>query len=188
MTKPTTLILLCEDDTTSMMLRAYLKRHGISHGIRMNVTQSGSGFDWVLRHYEMEIDAYRVSKAKVVTWLIVAIDADQGSVPGRINQLDARLKQSEVQRVREMRVEDERIARLVPRRNVETWLLALTGTAVTEEVDYKNTKDKEDWLDLAEPAGLELFNRTRTNADIPAHFVPSLQHAVHELRRLENAE
>src|SRR5580698_4931664 len=149
MSKPTTVIVLCEDDTTSILLRAHLKRNGVFHGIRVNVTLSGSGFDWVLRNYPDEVNAYRISKARKETWLIVAIDADEGTVASRIGQLDARLKQSGDTRLREMRVQDERIARLVPRRNVETWILVLTGTQATEEENCKYRNRKEEWQDLA---------------------------------------
>jgi hypothetical protein len=187
MSKPTAVTLLCEDDTTSVLLRSYLKRYGVSYGIRVNITQSGSGFDWVLRNYPVEVNTYRISKAKKATWLIVAIDADEETVVARIRQLDARLERSEDRRLREMRVQDEKIARLVPRRNIETWLLALTGSGATEEEDYKRLRGKDEWQDLAKQAGVELFCGTRTNAAIPAHFTPSLQHAVHELRRLESA-
>jgi hypothetical protein len=186
MSKPTTVIVLCEDDTTSILLRSHLKRHGVFHGIRVNVTLWGSGFDWVLRNYPDEVNAYRISKAKKETWLIVAIDADEGTVVSRVSQLDARLKQSENLRVREMRVQGEKIARLVPRRNVETWILVLTGTSATEEEDHKYRKSKEEWQDLAQPAGVTLFDWTRTNFGLPSHCIPSIRHAVGELRRLES--
>lgn len=185
MSKPTTVIVLCEDDTTSILLRSHLKRHGVIHGIRVNVTMSGSGFDWVLRNYPDEVNAYRISKARKDTWLIVAIDADEGTVASRLGQLDARLKQSEDMRVREMRLQGEKVARLVPRRNIETWILVLTGTQAAEEENYKYRNSKEEWQDLAQSAGVALFDWSRTNFELPPHCIPSIRYAVSELRRLE---
>ena len=185
MSKPTAVVLLCEDNLTSVFLRSYLRQCGILHGIRVNSTQSGSGFDWVLQQYPIEVNAYRQNKARIKTWLIVVIDADTKTVTARISQLDSKLKQSGNPQLRAIRVQEENIARLVPRRNIETWLLVLSGTTANEERDYKNTKKKEEWRELANPASRQLFTWTRRNAQLPAYCSDSLYRAVGELNRLE---
>jgi hypothetical protein len=184
MSKPITVVLLCEDNLTSVFLRSYLKECRVFHGIRVSSTPSGSGFDWVLRQYPIEVNAYRQSKARIRTWLIVTIDADSKTVASRINQLDSKLKRSENARLREFRVQDESIARLVPRRNIETWLLVLTRTAANEEDDYKKTKDREEWQELTKPASQQLYNWTRPNTQLPADCIESLRLAVRELNHL----
>jgi hypothetical protein len=184
MSKPTAVVLLCEDNLTSVFLRSYLKECRIFHGVRVNSTPSGSGFDWVLQQYPIEVNAYRQSKARISTWLIVTIDADKKTVTSRINQLDSRLKQSENARLREFCVQNENIARLVPRRNIETWLLVLTGAAANEKDDYKDKKAREEWQRLAKPASQQLFAWTRPNIQLPAHCIESLRLAVKELSHL----
>ena len=184
MSKPTAVVLLCEDNPTSVFLRSYLKECAIFRGVRVNSTPSGSGFDWVLQQYPIEVNAYRQSKARIRIWLIVTIDADTKTVVSRTNQLDSKLKQSENARLREFRVQDENIARLVPRRNIETWLLVLTGTAADEERNYKKTKDKEEWQELTKPASQQPYAWTRRNTQLPAHCIESLRLAVRELNHL----
>ncbi len=187
MSKPTAVILLCEDNLTSILLRSYLERRGIYHGLRVNVSPKGRGAaeNWIIQHYPEQVNAYIKQKARTYTWLIVCIDADTGTVPGHIEQLNASLRQSGNQRLRDINFENEAIARLVPRRNVETWILVLTGTSVNEVDDYSHSKDKEAWRELAHPASHQLHGWTRPNAQIPARCTESLHHAIRELNHLD---
>jgi hypothetical protein len=184
MSKPTSIVLLCEDNLTSVFLRWYLKQCGIFRGIRVNLTQSGSGFDWVLQQYPIEVNAYQRTKGRIRSWLLVTIDADTKTVATRINQLESKLKRSENARLREFHVQDEGVAILVPRRNIETWLLVLAGTTADEEHNYKKTRNKEEWQELTKPASQQLYAWTRRNAQIPARCIESLRLAVRELIRL----
>jgi hypothetical protein len=189
MSKPAVVILLCEDTLTSTLLRSYLKRLRFDpRNIRFIVSPRGrgSGEHFVLKQYPEQVNAYRLSKAKKETWLIVAVDADTGTVARRLEQLSASLRQCENLRLREMRIEDERIARLVPRRNVETWILVLTGTTTNEQDDYGNTRHRDDWNDMTISASLELYNWTRPNAQIPDYCVNSLRDGIRELMHLSN--
>ena len=77
---------------------------------------------------------YRSRHAK--TALIVMIDADTHTVQDRWRQLDQALEDGGKQRVD---AEHEQIARLVPKRNIETWILCLNGHAVDQDADYKKT-------------------------------------------------
>lgn len=188
MSKPTTVILLCEDNLTAALFRFYLIRCGIHHrDIRFLVSPKGrgAGENYVIRQYPAQVDAYRLSKAKKDTWLIVSIDADTGTVAGHLEQLNASLRQSGNQRLRDINIENEAIARLVPRRNVETWILVLTGTTANEIDDYSRSRRKEDWHELIQPASQELYSWVRPNAQIPARCNDSLHHAIHELNHLE---
>jgi hypothetical protein len=184
MSKPTSVVLLCEDNLTAVFLRSYLKECGIVYGIRVNSNPRGSGFDWVLQQYPIEVNAYRQNKARIKVWLIVTIDADSKTVVTRISQLDSRLKQSEEIRLRAFRVQDQKIVRLVPRRNIETWILVLTGTPANEEKNYKYEKSKEGWQELTKPASQQLYAWTRPNTQLPAGCIDSLCRAVRELNRL----
>ena len=77
----------------------------------------------------------------------------------------------------------EQIARLVPKRNVETWILCLNEQAVDEEIDYKRTR--HDWNELIPPAAEGLWQWARSNDELPNFCVDSLRNGIRELRRLK---
>jgi hypothetical protein len=79
--------------------------------------------------------------------------------------------------------EHEQIARLVPKRNVEAWILCLNGHVVDEEDDYKRKRD--DWNDLIPEAAGTLIEWTRQKAALPNHCIDSLRTGVKELNRLQ---
>jgi hypothetical protein len=187
MSKPTFVIVLCEDNLTFTFLRKYLQRCGVDRrGIRSEVSPSGRGAaeNWVIRNFPVQVDAYRISKARKTTWLIVALDADRGTVTGRIEQLSASLRHCANPRLQDIDLESEKIARLVPRRNVETWILILSGTSADEENDFSRDKQKESWYELIDPAVIELYEWTRPNAQFSDRCIPSLCHGLDELRNL----
>jgi hypothetical protein len=188
MSKPTEVILLCEDRLTSMLLRRYLNHSGVnSRNVRLIISPSGrgSGEQFVMRQYPQQVAAYRVSNARKKTWLVVAIDADSGTVAGHLAQLNAALNECGNVRVRDIRIENECVARLIPRRNVETWLLVLNGNDVNEEEDYKDRHSKDEWEDLAVSGSTRLYAWTRRNAQFPGRFIDSLHHGIGELTRIE---
>ena len=187
MSKPTSVVLLCEDNLTSAFVRAYLRHCGVLYGVRVNVTQSGSGYDWVLRQFPIEVNAYRLAKARKSSWLIAVIDADTGTVARRLSQLQASLGQSEEPRVRSINLRNEMIACLVPRRNIETWILVLSGTSANEEDDYKNTKSRDEWAEMQSSASGQLYAWARPNARLPANCIDSILLAIRELARLETS-
>lgn len=78
-----------------------------------------------------------------MTVLIVVIDADRLLVQERLAQLDHNLDEAQANRIRPVA---EQIARLIPRRNIETWILCLNDVPVDEENDYKKTRN--DWPTL----------------------------------------
>ena len=102
-----------------------------------------------------------------------------GTVQDRLSQLDQALKENGRDSVD---VRTEQIARLAPKRNIETWLLCLNGHAVDEETNYKRTRDN--WNELIPPAAETLFQWTRSKADPPDHCIDSLRNGVRELKRL----
>ncbi len=103
------------------------------------------------------------------------IDADNNTVQDRFNQLDQAL-QGEGMPIVELK---DRIARLVPRRNVETWILYLTGSVVDEDTDYRNSMS--DWNRLI-PLASKKLRDWRRQTDEPA--IASLLTGVRELRCL----
>jgi hypothetical protein len=132
----------------------------------------------VRKRFVKEVSVYRARQTKTKTALIVVVDADTHTVQDRLRQLDQALRDSRQQVV----LEGEQIARLVPKRNIETWILCLNQQAVDEETDYKRTRD--DWNELVPPAAETLFQWTRSKAEAPNICIDSLQSGVRELKRL----
>jgi hypothetical protein len=75
-------------------------------------------------------------------------------VAGRVRQLEGSLG--------EQRSPDERIAHLIPRRHVETWVLCLTGKDVDEETDYKTVYERENGQMIKEAAQTFSHGAART--------------------------
>jgi hypothetical protein len=178
MRKRCLVIVVVEDDYHEMLVRRYLRRLG-SYEARFERSPSGEGSaeHWVRKTFVKETSVYRNRHAQ--TKLIVAIDADTHTVHGRLAQLDQALRDNEKLAVDPSA---EQIARLVPKRNVETWIACLNGKAVDEQTDYKRMAN--DWGELVPPAAKTLFEWTRPNAVLRSHCIDSLRTGVSELNRL----
>lgn len=179
MSNPSLVIVLVEDDHHRMLVRRYLDECGLKeHEMRIQPSPSGRGSaeSWVRKEFVKETKVYRNRQARAQTALIVMIDADTHTVKDRLDQLDQALTASGIQTV----TKTERIARLVPKRNVETWILCLNGRAVNEDADYKTRRNK--WNELIPPAARTL--RQWSTTEPPDHCVSSLRTGVHELKRL----
>ena len=180
MSRPSCLVIVVlEDDHHKMLIRRYLKSRGLrEHEIRIERSPSGEGSaeNWVRKTFIKETNVYRTRHAR--TKLIVVIDADKSTVQDRLRQLDQALHDSGKQPVD---TATEQIARLVPKRNVETWILCLNEHSVDEESDYRK---RNNWHSLIPPAAEVLSRWTRSNDDPPQHCVDSLRSGVKELKRL----
>jgi len=175
-------IVLLEDVRHRMLVYRYLiKRELKTHQIRIVASPSGQGSAdvWVRNKFAGEVSAYRVRQARTATALIVVIDADTHSVQERWRQLDQALKDAKKQTVD---VTNEQIARLIPKRNIETWILCLNGQSVDEDTDYKKRRD--DWTELIPEAAETLSKWTHQEAELPNRCIDSLRSGVRELNRL----
>ncbi|MDR3674258.1 MAG: hypothetical protein P4N24_02130 [Acidobacteriota bacterium] len=181
------MIVLCEDNRTFSFARSYLKKCGVSHGIRPVISPRGRGcgFDYVIKNFAVQVNAYKLASARLHAWLVAIVDADTGTVAQRIGQMNAELTNAQEPRVKAIRIEDERIARLIPRRNIETWILALNSKAVSENADYKDSiNSSEGWSALIPPASETFYTWTRANAELPEGLIASLRHGADEMRRV----
>jgi hypothetical protein len=173
-------IVLVEDERQQRFVRSYLRQLSYSaHDIRLEPLPSGrgSGEAWVRARYSQAVKAYRARSARARTSLVVAIDADTGETTHRARQLEESLA-SEGQ---SPRTGGERIIHLIPRRNIETWILNLNGNEVDEEADKRGQRVD----DLIDSAAQTLFEWARPNAAVPQFCVPSLRAAIPEMQRLE---
>jgi hypothetical protein len=183
MAKPSQVIVLIEDSSHQRFILRYLRRCGLEqHTMRFvpDPAGEGSGEQFVRERFAVEVDAYRRRRARAETTLIVVIDADDLLVLERLAQLDQKLDEVQANRIRP---DAEQIARLVPRRNIETWILCLNDFGVDEETNYKGSRN--DWTTLIRPGIETLYNWTRPNEQLPSTCIPSLRLGVAELKRLD---
>jgi len=147
--------------------------------MRIEISHSGEGSaeQWVRERFAVEVEACRSRHAE--TRLVVLIDADTRTVQERIAQLDTALREAGAPPIP---VDTEQIARLVPKRNIETWILCLNEEVVNEDTDYKRTR--ENWTELIRTAVGTLHVWSRPRAAVPPFCVESLQIGILELQKL----
>lgn len=173
------IILLVEDLNQANLLRRYLKRLGQgSMRLKMLPRGQGSGEQDVRERYAAEVRATRTQMTKTKACLIAMIDADIKPIENRRQQLDRALRDAD----EEPRSPSEPILNLIPKRNVETWILCLNSETVDEITDYRhdprvNAKSIKD-------AANALYSWTRPKAAVPVNCVPSLQDCVPEFERI----
>lgn len=186
MSKPSLVIVLAEDQRQKQFIYRYLKNAGVRPGqIRLHVSPSGRGSaeQWVSRGFAIQVRKCRARHAQ--TGMFVMLDADTRTVQERLDELDQALLsagQNPIDRNRDP------IARLIPRRNVETWVLflALKGVAdppIDETTDYKRTKDDEEWSEFIPIAAEKFFAWTRPSATLPTNLIDSLRRGIKEIPR-----
>lgn len=169
-----TIIILAEDLRQANFARRWLIRMGHeARSIRTRICPAGSGAgeQYVREHYPGELAEQRRRAAKHKSALVVLIDADTGPVVLRHQQLDNL----------ERRATGEAVAILVPRRNIETWLFFFSGEEVEEETNYKVRQLPK----RAEAIAAEQFEAGVNRP--PANWLPSLQVAATEARRIPRA-
>jgi hypothetical protein len=174
-------IVLAEDERHQRFAYRYLQQlNYTAHSVRFEDLPSGqgSGEAWVRTRYAPAVKAYRARAARAQTALVVAIDADPEDVVRRTRQLE----DGPAAEGLFPRTSRERIVHLIPKRNIETWILNLNGHLVDEDTDFSRDVRVED---LIVPAANTLFDWTRANAVIPPYCVPSLRTAIIEIQRLE---
>jgi hypothetical protein len=178
--KPSLVILLVEDRRHEQFISKYLQKGGLGrHAMRVVMSPSGAGSaeKWVRERFLIEVEACRTRQAQ--TKLIVLIDADAQTVQQRVRQLDLKLRDAGVPAIP---ADNEQIARLIPKRNIETWILCLNDILVDEDTDYKNAHDR--WTVLTFTAAGRLYAWTRANATVPTSCTESLHAGVLELRKI----
>lgn len=137
----TSVVVRCED----LQQRAFLYRYLIEKGVGRREVQvehcpagKGDAKNWVRQQHVTEVRAVR-GKPHLSIALITMLDADDRSVVDRKQELDRDLAESGQER----RQPSERIAVLVPRRNIETWIHRLRGNAVNETDSYPRYRGEE---------------------------------------------
>ena len=166
--------ILCEDRAHANFVRHYLKKRGFNNRQLRPVPWdgSGSGQQFVLQKYATEVKAYRSQANHLSLGLITVIDADRQEVRNVQQRLERQLQDANI----ENREADEHIALLVPKRNIETWIVYLQGTPVDEESEYKQHSLAKNYKQAGITLDEQLGQQPR--ADCPQ----SLQMARDELK------
>jgi len=135
--------LLCEDSQHESFVRRFLKGMGWNTReirVEKSPAATGSAEQWVRETFPKELEIYRNRSHKAATGLIAVIDADTMEVLERMNEFKAICSTQNVS----FRTENDAVAIVVPKRNIETWIYYLNGQQVTEENSYpKLSKERE---------------------------------------------
>jgi DNA-binding transcriptional MerR regulator len=188
MSKPSLVIVLAEDQRQRQFIYRFLKNAGIrSDQIRALISPSGRGSaeQWVRENFALQAKKCRARTVRADTGMVVLLDADLQNVSERLAALDNALisaGQNPIDRSRDL------IARLIARRNIETWILFLAtgGVAnpqIDESTDYKKTRNGDEWSELIPTASQKLFAWTRPRAVLPVNIIDSLQRGIDEISR-----
>ena len=124
------IVILCEDRQHEVFIRHFLKkRHNITaRQIRVVICPQGrgAGEQYVRREYPIQVKVLR-QKRHFSKALVTMIDADTLTVSERLKQLFP------------LPIETEKIVRLVPKRNIETWIHYLNNDlpSVNETDTYR---------------------------------------------------
>jgi hypothetical protein len=176
------IVVLAEDKQQRAFVSRLLRGLGY-HPRRVRLlappADKSGGATFVLQTYPHEVREHRRKATfQKSLRLLVVIDADQGDVDKRLNELDARLEADDQPK----RAHDEGIAILVPDRNIETWIRWLRGQPVDDATEYPKHKGREKQCADAVKRLLELIHGGR---DFLQGSPPSLIAAIHELDRLK---
>jgi hypothetical protein len=171
------IIILAEDARQQRFVRRYLYKAGFgTHVIDpepLPEGTGGAGEHWVRKRYPVAVKKYRKRAVRAKTALIVAIDADTEEVRHRVRQLESSLEQEKL----DPRTDGEAIVHLIPKRNIETWILHLNGEDLDEVQDHRN-RDLDDLI----PSAAAAFHGWTSQP--PAKCLPSLDAALQETKRL----
>jgi hypothetical protein len=181
MSRPAQIIILGEDKNKRQqnLIRKYLKKRGFSDSqIRDIPCPVGEtpGISFVWSQFAKEVHLLRA--ASYSRGLIAVIDADDETIESRKIELNERLREVG----QGVRGEQEAIAIVVPRRNIETWIWYLDGNSVDETTDYKRTSVRDNYdLATSKRAFAEfIITGQKPFDDCP----PSLEDARIELARI----
>lgn len=173
--KPAEVIVRCEDLQQRVFIYRCLVERGFrQHTIQIKHNPAGDAEKFVLSEYPLQVRALR-GTSRVSKAFVSMIDADDRTVDERKRQHDDALEASGQAR----RADAEKIAILVPRRNIETWVHHLLGEAVNETAKYPRFRGEER---KCAPAAQEFARRCPH--DMRDADLPSLRAGCTELQRI----
>ncbi|WRH68413.1 MAG: hypothetical protein RSE13_09545 [Planktothrix sp. GU0601_MAG3] len=172
------IVILCEDRQQEVFARHFLKMRGFTGPFRPNICPKGSqsGEQYVRTQYVAEVKAYRQNRNRISIGLVVLIDADNGTLQERLNQLTNALGEDS----QPDRRSDEAIAIFIPKHNIETWIHFLQGEVVNEEDKYAKFQNNEAFC----KPSVENLAKECHSQGLSENAPDSLRAACRELQRL----
>lgn len=168
-------VLLCEDLQQENLLRPILTR---KLGRPKRVERRG-GFPFVLKQLPIELVYVRQRPTEAVA-LVVVVDADTKGFRARLEELRTLGKLKDWKSERQLGI-------CIPSRNVETWVLWLSGESDIDEVtDYKRrvTNQSDGGLELTRNAVQAWDVQEPSRRALEKSRLPALTHARAEIDRL----
>lgn len=134
-------IVLCEDRAQEKPIRAWLQELGYNSTREVRFepysgTNRGHNRDkhWVDEMFVSVVRQQRSRSTRMQCSLVVCRDADDDLLVEVERAFEVRLAADN----QSARASEERIALLIPKRHIETWMSFLAGEVVNEDDDYKN--------------------------------------------------
>jgi hypothetical protein len=178
MSKPASIVLLCEDKQLSAFSRRFLKNRGIKlvEIPRPPETSGGSRKQWVTNQYPQQLKAIRQRSGAV---LIVCTDADELAVERRIEDLNEACKKADI----EPRKDNDPVVMVVPKWNIETWLSYLRGESFDEDVkeNRRYTGYEKECKEQVQKLVDMCYNKQALQEPVP----PSLKAACNEYKKVK---
>ena len=139
----------------------------------------GCGRQFVNSRYAELVRENRQKRSSARRTLVISIDADNQSIRHRKRELDERLTAAYM----DVREPTEPVVVWVPKRNIETWILHLTGENVDESQDYKLQVRERTKLKVASERFVAEFHAWKQD---PTNIssLPSLIDAYTEIQRI----
>jgi hypothetical protein len=169
------IVILCEDSQHKVFITRFLKQQNKNYRqIRVVLSEpaSGSGEQFVRENYPIELKAYRNISRRLSTSLAVVIDADIKKIEERIKDFDDACRAEGIS----CRDKKEKVAFIIPKRNIETWLRYLRDEDFDEQEPYNKYKGNES---LCAPQVKKLDEMCRDNG-LPENAPHSLKLACKE--------
>lgn len=183
MSRRVSLALLCEDSRHEQFVRAFLRQKGRTarrvfpdayKRREKGGTKPNSSF--VLQQIAREVKEAR--KAPPKRALIIVIDGDERGLASRNSEISAAIKAESMEALDKK----ERIAKIVPCWNIETWVHHFKGEKVNETEDYSPLYPKNRYD--ADPEAQIFADFVSDGNSSPVPNLPALNAAREELRRL----
>lgn len=172
------LVLLCEDSQHEAFARRFLQGMGWNTRelrVEKSPSSSGSAEQWVRQRFPLELKVYRRRRQQAASALMTIIDADLKTGQDRMAEFEYECTTREIP----FRKNDEAVAIVIPKRNIETWIHYLNGYEVNDRDSYSRLDRERD----CRPAVSQLVGLCRSTGLAP-DAPPSLTAACEEYDRV----
>ena len=157
--EPPRVLILAEDNRLFSFCLKIVMKLGIQKNRKkfdeVTIPKSGAGYTWLYREYPALVKKHRARATKTSVAFVVGVDSDKKSFGERATDLDKKLDEAKL----EKRKGDEAIVFVIPKRNIETWIMYFGGAKVDETTDYKNKVGKKPDIEKAANGFVEEYRK-----------------------------